>query len=378
MTQLHYELSGAAHLPVLVLGDSLGTTTAMWQPQWDALSAHFRLLRYDHRGHGGSPAPVGPYTIADLGGDVLALLDSLSLQRVSYCGLSVGGMVGMWLAANAPDRVDRLAVLCTSARFDEAQPWLDRAATVRACGMTAIAESVVARWFTPAFRERNPATVEEFFDMLTSTDTEGYAGMCEALAALDLRPDLPKILAPTLVISAEQDPAIPPAHGRVIADAVDGARFVILDKGAHIANVEAVSAVTGLLLEHFLGDEDPYAAGLSVRRAVLGTAHVDRATASADEFTAEFQQLITRYAWGSIWTRPGLDRRTRSCITLAMLATLHHDDELAMHVRAAVRNGLTRDEIKEVLLQVAIYAGVPAANRAFAVAQRTFAALDEP
>ncbi len=365
---LHCDLSGPPDAPVLVLGSSLGTTGAMWEPQLPALERHFRVLRYDHRGHGASPVPPGPYTIDDLGGDVLALLDALGLETVSYAGLSLGGMVGMWLAATAPERVDRLVLCCTSARFDSAQPWLDRAGAVRSGGTASIAAQVVARWFTPALADE--ALIERALAWMAAAPDDGYAACCDALAALDLRPLLPAITAPTLVIAGADDLAIPVEHGAAIAAAIPDARLAVVPGAAHLANIEASEAVTRLLLNHLAPSP-----GTTVRREVLGDAHVDRATAGTDAFTADFQDLITRYAWGEIWTRPGLDRRTRSAITLAMLATLHHDDELAMHVRAALRNGLTRDEIKEILLQVAIYAGAPAANRAFAVARRTFAEL---
>lgn len=368
---LHYQWSGPAGAPVLVLGSSLGTTGTMWEPQLPALHRHFRVLRYDHRGHGASPTPAGPYTIDDLGGDVLALLDTLGVERVSYAGLSLGGMVGMWLAATAPERVNRLVLCCTSARFDTPQPWIERAAQVRANGTSAVAEQVVARWFTPAFAAHEPALIASAHAAIIGTPRQGYAGCCDALAALDLRPLLPAITAPTLVVAGADDQATPPAYGRAIAAAIRGARLAVIPGAAHLANVEAPDAVTALLVGHLA--QPP---GMAVRREVLGDAHVDRATAGADAFTADFQDLITRYAWGEIWSRPGLDRRTRSAITLAMLATLHHDEELAIHVRAALRTGLTREEIKEVLLQVAIYAGAPAANRAFAVAQRTFQSLD--
>ncbi|GAA0643895.1 3-oxoadipate enol-lactonase [Kutzneria viridogrisea] len=359
---IRYSWSGLTEGPVLVLGNSLGTTSAMWDRQVPALGEHFRLLRYEHRGHGGSVAPPGPYTVDELGADVLALLDVLGLERVSYCGLSLGGMVGMWLAATAPERVDRLALCCTTAKFDSAQPWLDRAAAVREHGTASIAEQVVARWFTPERVDLAP----EFTAMLAGTEDEAYASCCEALAELDFTQLVSGIRAPTLVLVGDQDPATPPTHGRALAEAIPGARLARLP-AAHLATVQAAEQATALLVDHFT----------SVRRQVLGDAHVDRALAATDEFTADFQEFIGRYAWGDIWTRPGLDRRTRSCITLAMLATLCHEEELAMHVRAALRVGLSREEIKEVLLQVAVYAGVPAANRAFRVAQQVLSTQDE-
>ena len=194
---------------MLVLGNSLGTTRDLWEPQLAALGEHFRLLRYEHRGHGGSPAPPGPYTLADLGADVLRLLDDFGVEHASYCGVSLGGMVGMWLAANAPGRIDALAVCCTSARFPDTDLWVRRAAAVRAGGLPPLSAQVVSRWFTPDFAARHPSVPAGFAATLDGVDPEGYAGCCEAIVAMDLRPDLAAITAPTLVISRVRGPGHP-------------------------------------------------------------------------------------------------------------------------------------------------------------------------
>lgn len=235
-------LDGPAGAPVLLLGPSLGSTLEMWRPQAAALSRSLRVVRFDYRGHGRSPAPPGPYTVDDLGGDVLELLDHLGIARVHYAGLSLGGMVGLWLAAHAPARVDRLALLCTAAWLPPAQKWFDRAATVRAAGMAAVADAIVARWFTPAFVEREP-----YRQMLLGADPEGYAACCDAIGSLDLRPVLGRITAPTLVISGADDEAIPPALGEQVARAVPGARFELVQAAAHLANVERADEVNRLL-----------------------------------------------------------------------------------------------------------------------------------
>jgi len=248
--RLHYELSGPEGAPVLVLGNSLGTTTALWEPQLPVLHEFFRVLRYDHRGHGGSDPAPGPFSVDDLGDDVLELVDSLGVERFSYCGLSLGGMIGMWLAGHAPERVDRLALCCTTASFPAAQPWRDRAAAVRANGMRSIAPQVVSRWFTHAMAEREPEVISAFQDVLSSTDPETYAAICEALAVMDLRPVLPAIQAPTVVIAAAQDEATPTELGRAIADAIPNAELYIVGDAAHLANVEAADAVSVILHGH--------------------------------------------------------------------------------------------------------------------------------
>jgi 3-oxoadipate enol-lactonase len=249
--ELHVEIDGPDDGPPLVLGDSLGTTLAMWEPQLPALTRTHRVIRFDHRGHGGSPAPPGPYAIDDLGGDVVALLDRLGLERVSYVGLSLGGMVGQWLAINAPERVARLVLVSTSAHMPPAQGWHDRAAAVREAGTTAaVADAVLGRWFTPEFGEQQPRVVAAYREMVAASPADGYAACCEAIADLDLRDALGRIAAPTLVLAGAQDPSTPPPHAQTIADGVPGARLEVLDPGAHLLNVERADDVTRLIRDH--------------------------------------------------------------------------------------------------------------------------------
>jgi 3-oxoadipate enol-lactonase len=248
---VHYEITGPDDAPVLLLSNSLGSTTAMWDPQVPGLAEHLRVVRYDHRGHGGSPVPPGPYELADVGTDALRLLDRLGQERVHWCGLSLGGMVGMWLAINAPERIDRLVLLCTAPYLPPASSWRERAATVREAGTPeVVADAVLGRWFTPAYAGAHPDVVARYRTMICGIDPEGYAGCCEAIAAMDLRAGLADITAPTLVISGRQDPSIPAEHGEAIAAAVPGARFELLDPGAHLASVERADAVTPLIAEH--------------------------------------------------------------------------------------------------------------------------------
>ena len=249
--RLAASLEGPAGAPVLVLGNSLGTTGELWRPQLAALGARFRLLRYEHRGHGGSPAPPGPYTMAGLGADVLRLLDESGIETAHYCGVSLGGMVGMWLAVNAPDRIGALALCCTSAYLPPAQMWADRAALVRSAGMASISQQVVGRWFTPAFAGRHPGVAAGFVaTMERRVVPEGYAGCCEAIAAMDLRPLLGSVTARTLVIAGADDPATPPWYGAAIASAIPGARLRVIRGAAHLANVSQAAEVTAALLAH--------------------------------------------------------------------------------------------------------------------------------
>lgn len=257
---LHYTIDGADDAPVLVLGSSLGTTGEMWQPQLAALAASYRVVRYDHRGHGGSPGPAGPAHLADLGGDVLALLDRLGAARAHLAGLSLGGMVAMWLAAHAPDRVDRLALLCTSTRFGTAEMWTQRAATVRAGGTVAIADTTLGRWFTPGFAARHAGVVAWARRQLATTPAEAYATCCETLATADVAADLAAITAPTLVVAGADDPTSPPAEAERIAAGIAGARVAVVPDAAHLANVAQPEMVGRLLLD-FLGAGDERRAG---------------------------------------------------------------------------------------------------------------------
>jgi 3-oxoadipate enol-lactonase len=248
--ELHHTFAGPQDAGVVVLSNSLGTTLAMWEPQAAALARGHRVLRYDLRGHGDSSVPEAPYSIADLGSDLLALLDRTGIARASLFGVSLGGMVSMWVAAHAPERVDRLILCSTSAVMGPPESWTERAALVRREGTAAVADAVVARWFTRAFAAAQPDVVARIRGQLAATPAEGYAGCCEAIREMDQRPDLPAIAAPTLVIAAEGDPSTPPAHARTIAGLIPGARLEVLDRGAHLVNVEAPDVVNPLVLAH--------------------------------------------------------------------------------------------------------------------------------
>jgi len=248
---LHHESIGPLDGPPLLLGGSLGTTLAMWEPQARILSGRLWMIPFDHRGHGASPRPAAPYTIAELGHDVIALMDRLKLERASYCGLSIGGMVGQWLAGNHPERVDRLILIATTAYLGESEPWLERAATVRAAGtVEVIADLVVARWFTPAWAAAHGHILRAHKEMLAATAVEGYAGCCEAIAELDLRDELERITAPTLVISGAEDPSIPPPHQQAIADAVANSRLETIADAAHLVSVQHPALVNQLIFDH--------------------------------------------------------------------------------------------------------------------------------
>jgi 3-oxoadipate enol-lactonase len=249
-TELHYRIDGDrhGHAPWLVLSNSLGTDMSMWTPQVAALSKHFRVLRYDTRGHGHSEAPKGPYTIEQLSGDVLGLMDTLKIARANFCGISMGGLTGIALAARHSDRFERVVLCNTAARIGSPEVWVPRAAKARKEGMFALADAVLPRWFTADFIEREPVVLAMIRDVFVHTDKEGYASNCDAIDATDLRPEAPGIKLPTLVISGTHDLAATVAQGRELAQAIPGARYVELD-AAHISNIEKVDEFTKTVLD---------------------------------------------------------------------------------------------------------------------------------
>ncbi|MDX3491131.1 4-carboxymuconolactone decarboxylase [Streptomyces turgidiscabies] len=416
MNSLQYRFDGPESAPVLILGPSLGTTWHMWDRQVPELVKQWRVFRFDLPGHGGAPAhPAG--SVADLANRLLVTLDRAGVQRFGYAGCALGGAIGAELALRHPERLASLALIAASPRFGTADEFRQRGVIVRTNGLDPIARTSPERWFTSGFAAAQPAITEWAVQMVRTTDPGCYIAACESLASFDVRGELARVGVPTLVLVGSDDQVTGPAEARTLVAGIPDARLAVVPGASHLVPVEQPAAVTDLLVRHFStawqpaydtgtgqaaisaapvmpvlaalqpvtpiaeiappvpqpeaqGRPDRYDAGMKVRREVLGDAHVDRALAQADEFSGDFQDFVTRYAWGEIWSRPGLDRRSRSCVTLAALVAGGHLDELAFHTRAALRNGLTPAEIKEVLLQAAVYCGVPAANSAFKVAQQ--------
>jgi len=410
---LQYRFDGPEEAPVLILGPSLGTTWHMWDRQIPELTKQWRVFRFDLPGHGGAPAHPAP-SVGELAARLLATLDAVGVQRFGYAGCALGGAVGLELALRRPERLASLALVAASPRFGTADEFRQRGVIVRTNGLDPIARTSPDRWFTGGFAAAQPAITEWAVQMVRTTDPGCYIAACEALAGFDVRPELGRVGVPTLVLVGSDDQVTGPAEARTLVAGIPDARLAVVPGASHLVPVEQPAAVTDLLVRHFstawqqpydtgqtalpaapvhpavaappqvvpiaeiapfvpaqpLGPPDRYQSGLKVRREVLGDAHVDQELAQADEFSGDFQEFMTRYAWGEIWDRPGLDRRTRSCVTLTALIAGGHLEDLALHVRAALRNGLTPQEIREVLLQAAVYCGVPAASRAFRVAQQ--------
>jgi len=374
-TTCYYRLEGVPGRPVLVLSHSLGLDHGMWDAQTADLLPHYRVLRYDTRGHGASSVSAGDYSIAELAQDVLALADACRVARFAFCGLSLGGMIGQWLGAHAPERLTHLVLANTSSRLTDPQPMEARRRAVLEHGMSAVEEMVMGRFFSPAVLASGSPQVATARQTLLSTNPVGYAGCCAAVRDMNQTELVARIKVPTLVISGDLDVGMPwDAHGAVLARAIAGARVVRLP-AAHISNIERPRSFSTALLDFLVPRAtDRVEAGLAVRRAVLGDDYVDRALAGTTEFTRAFQELITSYPWGTIWTRPGLDHRTRRLLVLTTTAALGRLEEFRLHVRTGLAHELEPCDLEEILLQVAVYAGVPAANAAFHIASQV---LDE-
>ncbi|MEU0405153.1 alpha/beta fold hydrolase [Streptomyces sp. NPDC006197] len=408
---LQFRVDGREDAPVLVLGPSLGTTFHMWDRQIPELVRDWRVVRFDLPGHGGAPAE--PFTsVAELGDRLLATLDALGVQRFGYAGCSLGGAVGLDLALRAPHRVASLALVATSPRFGTADEFRQRGVIVRTNGLEPMARTAPEQWFTPLFAGAQPAIVDWAVQMVRTTDPACYIAACEALAVFDVREALGSIGIPALVLVGSEDQVTGPAEARTLVAGIADARLAVVPGASHLAPVEQPAAVTDLLTEHFSGTAqepsgtlnvpppvppvpvvepapaapdaepagagrpDPYEKGLGLRREVLGDAHVDQAL--ADDPDGAFQEFVTRYAWGEVWSREGLDRRLRSAVTLTALLAGGHREALADHTRAALRNGLSPEELREIVLHAGVYCGLPPAETALQVVNRVIAEETTP
>jgi 3-oxoadipate enol-lactonase/4-carboxymuconolactone decarboxylase len=379
-THLHYRSDGNPRGTPLVLIHSLGTDLRLWDDLVPRLDATLRLVRLDLRGHGLSADPAEELSLADLSADLAALLDHLEIDRAVLLGISIGGLIALDFALRNQARVRSLILVDTAARIGTAELWQTRMDTLRVYGMAHLADSILARWFAPDFPARCPAQFQGLRTLLIRNSVAGYTAACAALRDADLRAEVSQIKAPALVLCGAQDAATPPEVVQELAGSLPNAGFAVIPDAGHTAPVEQPQVMADQINAFLRARQtvgSVYEQGMEIRRAVLGDAHVDRAEEDKTGFDADFQRFITEAAWGTVWARQGLDRRTRHLLTLAMLAALGKEQEFAMHVRASRNTGVTMDEIKELLLQVAVYAGVPAANSAIAAAKRVIAEIEE-
>ncbi|NHO33404.1 bifunctional 3-oxoadipate enol-lactonase/4-carboxymuconolactone decarboxylase PcaDC [Acetobacter fallax] len=374
---VNVRIDGPPGAPVLLLLHSLGTSSDIWDGLIGGLSRRYRVIRPDMRGHGLTSVSPGPYTIEGLAGDAFALMDALSIEHAHVAGVSIGGLIAQSMALSGPERVLSLTLIDTAAVFPTSSSWNERAATVRSGGLLDMGDAVMSRWVTPACMDM-PAALG-LRQIFLRTDPEGYAAACEALAQCDLSKDIGNIRQPTLVLVGEDDPSTPVSVARDLAGTIPSARMTVIPQASHIPTVEQPEAIAEALLTFLAGEPedshppDLYSRGMDVRRAVLGAEHVARSTERMTDFDQYFQTFITRTAWGQVWSRPNFDRRTRSVITLALLAALGCEEEFALHVRASRNTGCSPEDIAELLLHVAVYAGIPRANSAIRCAKEILA-----
>lgn len=335
----------------------------MWDEVVPYLLPYFRVLRYNT-----SPSDVeSKCSIDDLGEQVIQLMDELGIETAYYCGLSMGGLIGQWLGIHHPQRFKKIVLSNTGAKIGNDERWNGRIETITQQGMGAIVEDTMERWFTEAFRQTNPTRVAETKAMFLRSNIKSYSKCCEAIRDADFREKLHQLSVETLVITGDEDPVTNVEQAEFLAKNIPNAQLKVLH-ARHLASTELPKEYAELLIDFFIAPHGS-ARGLHVRRTVLGDEHVDRATAKINEFNGDFQDFITRYAWGEIWTRPDLSKHNRSLITMAMLIALNRKAEFKMHVKAALNNGVSVAEIKEVIMHSALYCGLPAANEAFHTAE---------
>ncbi|KJD19408.1 carboxymuconolactone decarboxylase [Vreelandella aquamarina] len=371
-----YRLLGSEVNPLIVLAHPLGMSQAVWDDVIPALLPRYRVLTWDLPGHGASQAVSGTQvTPADLAEELLALVALAGVQRFHFAGTSIGGVVGQQLIAAHPDRLLSATLTNTGAVIGNPDLWNTRAGRVRQEGLAAMAEEIVPRWFSPATFEASPALKAGWCVQMGRGDDESYAQLCEMLGRDTFTGKLSGKRAKVQLFGGSEDVATPPAVLDALSAELGGVPLEVFDGVGHVPSVEAPALFSQKLLAVLatdLGDVAnqgvAYSTGLETRKQVLGDEHVARSTANANTLDAPFQQMITRLAWGELWSNNDLTRRERSMITTGILAALGRE-ELTLHLKTAKRVGLTEAELRQVLMHVAIYSGVPAANHAFALAK---------
>lgn len=369
-----YRDVGPKSAPAVLMAHPLGMTQMVWDNVITALGSRFRLLSWDLPGHGASAAATGALSANDLAAEATALLDALHIKRVHFIGTSIGGIIGQALLLRAPERIDRIALTNTGAIIGQPDLWHQRATRVRTEGLSAMALELVDRWFASPFKTTHPTTVMGWQIQLSRSDDESYVRLCELLAESDFRGKLTGVNRFVNLLAGADDSATPPSTLAALARELPSSQQTVLDGVGHVPAVEAPERFIDWLDETLSaeGTRPPvsYEAGLAIRESVLGTEHVERASKNTTTLDAPFQEMITRLAWGELWGNSDLTRTERSMITLAVLAALGRDGELELHLETAKTIGLSEAQLRQALMHVAIYAGVPAANHAFKLAKQ--------
>ena len=365
--------------PTIVFLNTLGTDARIWDDVIDALPSSFACLSYDMRGQGVSAVPTETCTIDLLADDLMGLMDHLGLTDIILCGLSLGGQVALAVAARQPGKVRGLILCNTGSQIGVPEDWAAQMATVRKGGLEGIADQLTTDWFSRAFAAARPETVAGCRTMLCQTSDAGYVALCTALAKADLTETVFHIDCPALCIAGANDMSVPPDAMADLSGLIAGAAMVTLQQSGHLPCIDAPQEMAALIRDfvaEYQGHDTRYQTGMAVRRAVLGDVHVDNAEAARTAFDDPFQALITEAAWGNVWASPAIPLRERTMLTLGLLAALGNFDEIPMHIRASARTGASPEDIQQVFQHVAIYAGVPRANRALKLAKKTLAEME--
>ncbi|MFM1879272.1 MAG: hypothetical protein RLZZ241_2138 [Bacteroidota bacterium] len=367
---IHYQWSNGRHSENVVLINSLGATLEIWNEVVPGLAKFFNVLTFDKRGHGLSTTAPGKVSIDDYADDIIGLLDALSIEKTHVLGLSIGGQITYSLGSRYPERVQKLIFSNTGAKIGTKQGWDERIAAVKEHGLAGLSEGIITRWLSPQFQKAHPEVIAGYALMVAQNSDLGYIQACEALREADYHPVLCKITQEVLFIGSTHDLSTPSEFVQENAKKLGCNEVALIAGVGHLPCLEVPEKTTEIILG-FLQKSDLslYDLGMKTRREVLGNTHVDRAEANKTDFDTDFQKYIVNSAWGSIWSRPHLTKRERSLVTIALLAALGHEEELAMHLQATKNTGASLQDIKEVLLHTGIYAGVPVTNGALKIAK---------
>lgn len=372
---IHYKFIEGNKQKTFVLINSLGTDFRIWDAVVAQLLPHGSVLCYDKRGHGLSETAPEGKGMEGYYEEILGLLDFLNIQSCIPVGLSVGGRIAMLLAARHPDRVEKLVLCDTAHIIGTTQNWNERINLVRTIGLAALSNAVMERWFSKEYRETNAVAIKAYQRMIANASVEGYIQCCEAVRDADLTDIAKSIPHKTVCVVGSADLATPPELVESLSKLINGSQFKVIEGSGHIPCIDNSNILSSLILE-FVKEESVslslFEQGMKTRRSVLGDAHVNEAEANKTDFDADFQEYITNSAWGAIWSRPHLTKRERSLLTIAILTALGLEEELAMHIRATANTGATQQDVKEVLLHVGVYAGVPRTNGAIKIAKKVY------
>ncbi len=382
---IHYEYlkyPAAGDTPVFLFINSLGTDLRIWDGVVKELKQHGSTLRYDKMGHGLSEVSERSYEIADYAEDIINLLNALDVDKVILTGLSIGGVIAQYVAIHYPEMIEKLIVSNSAPKVGTFESWETRIGKVNAGGVSSIADDILKVWFSKSFHANRQPELAGYRAMLCNTNTAGYIKACRALQDNDLTDQVQLIRSPSLLIAGSEDGSVPTEMVRDTAKKIPGAEFIEIDGVGHIPCAEQPLTVATLLLR-FVNNNSPgtprslYDTGMKTRRSVLGDEYVDIAETNKTDFDKDFQEYITNSAWGAIWSRPGLTKRERSMITIAILAALKLDNELALHIKATRNTGASPNDVKEVLMHTGVYAGVPVTNSAMKIAKEIFSKNDD-